>query len=124
MKTPESVDMITVYGIPNCDMIKKTTKWLEKHRIAYTFHDYRKEGISKEKLKAWCAQVGWETLFNKRSTTWKELDPPLHATATNENAAIKIMTEHYTIIKRPVVEKNGKIVTVGFNEDALLKIKA
>ncbi|NCI46952.1 ArsC family reductase [Sediminibacterium soli] len=111
--------MITVYGIPNCDIIKKTGKWLEKHQAGFRFHDYRKEGISREKLEAWCKQVGWETLFNKRSTTWKELDPETQQLATNEKAAIDIMSEHATIIKRPVVEKNGKVVAVGFDEKAL-----
>lgn len=111
--------MIIVYGIPNCDIIKKTTTWLQFHKVSFRLHDYRKEGIGTETLSQWCAQVGWETLFNKRSTTWKELDPATQASVTSEAAAIAIMQQHVTIIKRPVVVQNGKVITVGFNEQAL-----
>jgi arsenate reductase len=114
--------MYKVYGIPNCDMIKKTTSWLQEHKLAFEFHDYRKEGISTEKLADWCKQKGWETIFNKRSTTWKELPASVQNTITNEKEAIKIMAEHTTIIKRPVIEKNGKLVAVGFTDVQLLPV--
>ncbi|MBV9987816.1 MAG: ArsC family reductase [Chitinophagaceae bacterium] len=108
--------MITVYGIPNCDVIKKATSWLQANKIAYTFHDYRKDGIETDKLRGWCKQTGYETIFNKRSTTWKELDPKIQAAVDSEAAAIRVMSEHTSIIKRPVIEKNGKVVAVGFDE--------
>jgi arsenate reductase len=108
--------MITVYGIPNCDVIKKAVSWLQAGKINYQFHDYKKEGISPEKLRSWCKQAGYETIFNKRSTTWKELSPKEQAAVTNETAAINIMTAHTSIIKRPVIEKDGKLVAVGFDE--------
>lgn len=117
----ESVNMIIVYGIPNCDTIKKTIKWLEAHKQTFVFHDYRKEGISREMLKDWSRQVGWEILLNKRSTTWKELDAAVQATATNETNAIRVMQQHPTLIKRPVITKNGKVVAVGFNESEMSK---
>lgn len=108
--------MYTVYGIPNCDVIKKTNNWLQDQKIAFKFHDYKQQGISAEKLREWCKQKGWETIFNKRSTTWKELDAATQAGTTNEAAAIRLMQEHTSIIKRPVIEYNGKVIAVGFNE--------
>jgi arsenate reductase len=108
--------MYKVYGIPNCDMIKKTSNWLREKKISFEFHDYKQQGISAEKLADWCNQKGWETIFNKRSTTWKELDPATQAKTTNQSAAIKLMQEHTSIIKRPVIEHNGQVVAVGFNE--------
>lgn len=111
---------IIVYGIPNCDTIKKTVDWLRKEKIAFVFHDYKKEGISKEKLKEWCAIVGWEILLNKKSTTWRELDVAVQEKITNETTAIKIMMAHNSIIKRPVVENGGKLL-VGFKETEFIK---
>ena len=114
--------MYTVYGIPNCDMIKKTTTWLQHKKIPFKFHDYKQQGISAEKLAEWCKQKGWETIFNKRSTTWKELDAATQAKTTNEAAAIQLMQEYTSIIKRPVVEHHGKVVAVGFNEKTFQEI--
>ncbi len=107
--------MYIVYGIPNCDIIKKVTQWLQNKKISYNFHDYKKDNISAEKLQSWCSQVGWETIFNKRSTTWKELGEARQAKITNEKAAIEVMREHTSIIKRPVIEKDGKVIVVGFD---------
>ncbi len=108
--------MFTVYGIPNCDTIKKTLNWLRSHGVDYTFHDYKQQGIDKEKLAAWCKQAGWETILNKKSTTWRELGADVQATIKTEAKAIQLMVTHTSIIKRPVIEKNGKLLTVGFNE--------
>ena len=118
----QSVNMYTVYGIPNCDVIKKTTTWLTERKIAFDFHDYKQKAISAEKLAEWCKQKGWETIFNKRSTTWKELDAATQAKTTNEAAAIRVMQEHTSIIKRPVIERNGKVVAVGFIEKIFQEI--
>jgi arsenate reductase len=114
--------MYKVYGIPNCDTIKKVSNWLNERKIPFEFHDYKQKGISAEKLADWCAQAGWETIFNKRSTTWKELDAATQAKTTTAAAAIKIMQEHNSIIKRPVIERNGKIVAVGFNEKTFQEV--
>ena len=114
--------MYIVYGIPNCDTVKKVLNWLQKHAIGYQFHDYKKEGISAAKLKAWSGQVGWESFFNKKSTTWRELDAKTQASITTEKTAIKLMVENTSIIKRPVIEKGDKVITVGFNEAAYEKL--
>lgn len=107
--------MYTIYGIPNCDIIKKAIKWFDGKKIDFHFHDYRKDGIDAQTLKSWCKQAGLDTIFNKRSTTWKELGEAVQSTLADENAAIRLMTEHTSIIKRPVITKNGKIVAVGFD---------
>lgn len=105
-----------VYGIPNCDTIKKALKWLDEHRVDYQFHNYKKEDISANKLKDWCNQQGWETLLNKKGTTFKGLHPAVQQNAINEKAAIEIMAARSSTIKRPVIELNNKIVAVGFDE--------
>jgi Spx/MgsR family transcriptional regulator len=109
---------ITVYGIPNCDTIKKTLDWFKKHKITVVFHDYKKDGVSKEKLIAWSKQVGWEVLLNKRSTTWRELPANEQAAVTTTAAAIKLMQQQNSIIKRPVIEF-GNHFLVGFDESKL-----
>jgi Spx/MgsR family transcriptional regulator len=115
--------MIKVYGIPNCDTIKKTQDWLNKNKVAYEFHDYKKEGITASKLKEWIKLVGWETLFNKKSSTWKKLKDESGQEVTTATEAIKIMQANNSIIKRPVVEHNGTILVgftvAGFEEQLL-----
>ena len=107
--------MITVYGIPNCDTIKKAKKWLDANGIDYKFHDYKKKGITKSKLKDWCKQTDWEVLLNRRGTTWRKLDDETKD-SINQTLAIGIMAENTSIIKRPVIE-NGDDIIVGFSED-------
>ena len=111
---------IIVYGIPNCDTTKKAFTLLKENKIAFTFHDYKQEGISKAKLEAWCKRTGWETIFNKRSTTWRELSEGEQKKVTDQATAIKIMLEHNSIIKRPVIEIGEKLIT-GFNETEITK---
>ncbi len=111
---------ITVYGIPNCDTIRKTLDWYKKKNIRVEFYDYKKYGIKKEKLAAWCKEVGWELLLNKKSTTWRSLPPAEQQLVTNEKIAIQLMIEYPSIIKRPVIEMNNKIM-VGFNETYFTK---
>jgi Spx/MgsR family transcriptional regulator len=112
---------IIVYGIPNCDTIKKTLDFLKKNTIPFEFHDYKKSGISKEKLNAWCKQAGWEILLNKKSSTWRGLSIAVQQKITDQTSAIKIMMENNSIIKRPVIEK-GKILLVGFIETEIIKL--
>ncbi len=114
--------MVKVYGIPNCDTVNKTLKWLDKHKVAYQFHDYKKLGITAAKLKSWTGQVGWEKVFNKKSATWRALDTATQASVTNEKAAISLMTNSTSIIKRPVIEEDGKVVAVGFDEKGYREI--
>jgi Spx/MgsR family transcriptional regulator len=106
---------IILYGIPNCDTTKKAISWLQKNNIAFSFHDYKLQGINKEKLEDWCNKKGWETIFNKRSTTWRELPEAEQLKVTSQAAAIKVMLANNSIIKRPVIEHNNKLI-VGFNE--------
>ena len=114
--------MYILYGIPNCDTVKKARTWLEKQKIPYEFHDYKKAGISPAKLKQWSAQVGWEILLNKKGTTWKKLDEKVQAAVTNEKAAIKVLSENTSAIKRPLIEKGEKVVVVGFDEESYGKL--
>jgi arsenate reductase len=107
--------MITVYGIANCDMVKKTLLWFKKNKIDVKFYDYKKQGITKEKLTNWCKQVGWEIILNKKSTTWRTLTIAEQEKITNQAEAIELMLTNTSIIKRPVVEYNEKII-VGFEE--------
>lgn len=112
------MNTVTVYGIPNCDTIKKTLDWFKKHSIPVVFHDYKKEGISKEKLTAWTGQLGWEVLLNKKSTTWRALSAAEQAKLTTTASAIKLMQTNTSIIKRPVIEFGNHLLT-GFDESKL-----
>jgi arsenate reductase (glutaredoxin) len=110
------MDKVIIYGIPNCDTTKKAMAWLSKNNITFTFHDYKQQGITKQKLEEWCNKIGWENIFNKRSTTWRELLKPEQEKIINQVAAIKIMMINTSIIKRPVIEYNNKIMA-GFSEE-------
>lgn len=109
--------MYQVYGIPNCDTVKKALTWLKDHEIAYEFNDYKKKGITPQKLKAWSKQLGWEALLNKKGTTWKNLDAATQAKITNEKAAIALLVDHTSMIKRPLIEKGEKVVALGFDAE-------
>lgn len=111
--------MVKMYGIPNCDIIKKASVWLQKNNIPFELHDYKKQGVSAEKLKEWSRQKGWETIFNKRSTTWKEIMNAYEGIVNNQAEAIQIMQQHTSIIKRPVIEINNEII-VGYDETAYI----
>ncbi len=107
--------MCKVYGIPNCDTIKKTLAWLTAHGISFEFHNYKKSDITKDKLAEWCRQAGWEQILNKKSSTWRGLPLLVQEKITNENQAIQLMTEYFSIIKRPVVETDRQLL-IGFSE--------
>ena len=109
-----------LYGIPNCDTVKKARNWLISHNIEVDFHDYKKEGITKEKLKQWSKEAGWEKLLNKKGTTWRQLPTETQASIVSEREAIALMKESPSLIKRPVIELGNKIM-VGFNEEAYTK---
>ncbi len=114
--------MYTVYGIPNCNTVKKALDWLKENKVAYEFHDYKKKGITKEKLKAWNTQKGFELLVNKRGTTWRQLDEAAKAAVTTEKAAIELMLDKNSVIKRPVIENSDTVVVVGFDEKEYEKV--
>jgi len=102
-----------LYGIPNCDTVKKARSWLDAHGIPYTFHDYKKAGADPARLAEWSKAVGWEALLNKRGTTFRKLDEADKADL-EEAKAIRLMAEHPSLIRRPVVEHDGGLL-VGFS---------
>ncbi|MCI0508103.1 MAG: ArsC family reductase [Gammaproteobacteria bacterium] len=106
--------MTLIYGIKNCDTVKKALRWLDEHNVAYEFHDYKKEGIDEATLKTWSKKVGWETLLNRRSATWRAL-PEKVKDNIDEKSAIRLMLEQPSIIKRPVLIKGGTYL-VGFDQ--------
>lgn len=113
---------MTVYGIKNCNTVKSALDWLKKKNVPFEFHDYKTKGVTPEKLKQWSKQVGWESLVNKKGTTWRQLDDATKDNVTNEDAAIGLMQEKTSVIKRPLLEENGKVITLGFDEDAYKKL--
>ena len=110
---------ITIYGIKNCDTMKKARAWLDGHGVNYDFHDYKSEGIAKDRLKQWSAEVGWETLLNRAGTTFKKL-PDADKEDLNESKAIALMLAQPSMIKRPVLDLGAKRV-VGFKPDVYAK---
>ncbi|UCB55390.1 MAG: ArsC family reductase [Thiotrichales bacterium] len=106
--------MIKLYGIPNCDTMKKARRWLADNGVEYEFHDYKKLGVPKEHLTRWVRQVGWEAVLNKRGTTWRKLDDS-DKNRIDEALAIEIMLDNPSIIKRPVVE-SGTLLLIGFDQ--------
>ena len=116
-----STPTIIVYGIPNCDTVKKARAWLQERGLAYQFHDFKKQGVPAERLPAWMAAVGWEKLLNRQGTTWRKLDAAVQAGVTDTRSAAALMCEQPSVIKRPVVEWQGgpaRDVTVGFSPEA------
>ena len=107
---------ITIYGIKNCDTMKKARAWLDDHGVAYDFHDYKTTGIAKDKLKQWSDEVGWETLLNRAGTTFKKL-PEADRADLDQGKAIALMVSQPSMIKRPVLETDAGLL-VGFKPEA------
>ena len=112
--------MIRIYGIKNCDTMKKARAWLDGHKVAYTFHDYKASGIDKPTLDGWVKKVGWEILLNRAGTTFKKL-PDTDKEGVTEKRAIALMLAQPSMIKRPVLEAKGKL-TVGFKPEDYEKL--
>jgi len=108
--------MIRLYGIPNCDTMKKARAWLADHGIDYQFHDYKKEGIDEATLRDWIGQVGWETLLNRRGMMWRKLPQEIRD-SMDEQKAIEVMLETPSIIKRPVLVLDDGSIHVGFKPE-------
>jgi len=106
-----------VYGIPNCNTVKKARTWLTAHGMSYEFHDFKKQGITAEKLNEWCAVFGWEKVLNKKGTTWKKISPEQQAEIIDQKSAVALLINNTSAIKRPVVEQNGKAVLISFDEE-------
>ena len=105
-----------IYGIKNCNTVKKALDWFAKEGIDYTFHDFKKEGVSEEKLQAWENQIGWEPLVNKRGTTWRQLSKEEQQTVVDAASANRLMQAKTSVIKRPVIE-SPKGIILGFDEN-------
>lgn len=112
--------MTTLYGIKNCDTVKKARDWLTKSGIDYRFHDFRADGLEKAQVKEWINEIGLETLVNKRSTIWKELAESVKANF-DEGSAVDVILENPTLIKRPLLTTNKRVL-VGFKEAEYLNI--
>src|SRR5690606_6223140 len=104
----------TLYGIPNCDTVKKARTWLDENEIEYQFFNFKKEILTKERVESWFNQVSKEILINKVSSTYKGLNEQEKENLSDDSAAIEIILNNNSIIKRPVFEKDGKVLAVGF----------
>ena len=111
--------MLTVYGISNCDTIKKTLTWLKANQMEFLFHDYKKQGISRETIENWLSQTDWTKLVNKAGTTFKALSDEQKAAIVDSQSALELMLEKPSLIKRPVIENSGKIVKIGWKPEGL-----
>jgi Spx/MgsR family transcriptional regulator len=106
---------ITLYGIPNCDTVKRARAWLNEHGVAHAFHDFKKAGVPPGRLDAWLGAVGWERVLNRQGTTWRKLDEAAKAAVVDAASARALMLVQPSAIKRPVVEWSDGAVTVGFD---------
>jgi arsenate reductase len=97
-----------VYGIRNCDTVKKARKFLEEAGVDYTFHDYKKDGVNADKLATFVGEFGWDAVLNKRGTTWRRLDEATQDSVMDAASALDVMIEHPSAIRRPIVESDGK----------------
>ena len=111
MKTP------VVYGIPNCETVKRARAWLDAGGREYVFHDYKKPGVPAARLEAWLKRLGWEALVNRKGTTWRKLGPKKQATVKDAATARALMLDQPSVIRRPVVEWPDGSMTVGFEPD-------
>ena len=114
--------MITLYGIPNCDTVKKARVWLDQHGVAYAFHDYKKAGIDRATLQGWVAAHGWETVLNRAGTTFRALPPEAKADL-DAGKAVELMLVQPSMIKRPVLDIDSR-TTVGFKPEVYAAVFA
>lgn len=106
---------IKIYGINNCDTVKKARAWLQERKADASFHDFKKSGVPADRLDAWTDAVGWERLLNRHGTTWRKLDLPLREAVVDAASAKRLMLDQTSVIKRPVVEWPDGAITVGFD---------
>lgn len=120
MIRPMQQPHITLFGIPNCDTVRKARNWLEARDLPYTFHDFKKQGIEAGRILQWCEACGIDKVLNRKGTTWRGLAPVEQEKAATLLSAIELLKEHPSLIKRPVVEwktSRGSAITVGFDAD-------
>lgn len=104
-----------LFGIPNCDSVKKARDWLAEHGVSYTFHDFKKQGVPTELLPGWIKFVGLDKLINRKGPTWRKLDPAVQASVVDAASATAVMLTNSSVIKRPVVVWADGVITVGFD---------
>ncbi|MGV3582589.1 MAG: ArsC family reductase [Methylophilus sp.] len=105
-----------LYGIPNCNTVKKARDWLTSHGIDYQFHDFKKQGVTQQLLEGWLKQIPETKLINRAGMTWRNLDESTKNSIQDQTSAIQLMSDKTSVIKRPILEKDGKIIAVGFSE--------
>ena len=105
-----------LYGIPNCSTVKKARAWMEEREIPYEFHDYKKQGVPADLMKTLCKLLGWESIVNRNSLTWRKLSDERKASITSTTAALALMQENASVIKRPILDRDGQY-QVGFSEE-------
>ena len=115
MNTPTTAPTVTVFGIPNCDTVKKARTWLTSQGLDYLFHDFKKQGVPADLLPGWIDAVGWEKLLNRKGTTWRKLDDATRAAVVDAATASTVMLANPSVVKRPVVVWGDGVVSVGFD---------
>ena len=105
-----------LYGISNCGTVKKARLWLDQRGVRYEFHDFKKQGVTEALLSGWLKQIGWQKLLKKTGPTWGQLPDTVKASIKDDASALALMLEKPNVIKRPVLERNGKVLATGFNE--------
>ena len=118
MNKPATTASVMLYGIPNCDTVKKARAWLAAHDVAHEFHDFKKQGVPLPQIDRWIAAVGWEKLLNRGGPTWRKLDETTQASVVDAASAVAVMTANSSVVKRPVVQWPGGQITVGFDAEA------
>lgn len=116
------MSQLVVYGIPNCNTVKKARTWLDEQGQPFAFHDYKKQGVPADRLDAWIKQVGWEVLVNRQGTTWRQLDDATKAGVVDATSARALMLDKASVIKRPVVEQTGQVLVVGFDDKKVAEL--
>jgi Spx/MgsR family transcriptional regulator len=112
------INLMQLYGIPNCNTVKKARDWLDANNIAYDFHDFKKQGIDEATIKHWLTQYPWEKLINRAGLTWRGLDEATKSSITDNAATNALMQAKTSVIKRPILVKDGKILALGFDDTA------
>jgi Spx/MgsR family transcriptional regulator len=107
-----------LYGIPNCDTVKRSRAWLEDRGIAHGFHDFKKDGVPAERMDRWIERLGWQALLNRQGTTWRRFDDATKASVVDAASARAAMLSHASLIRRPVVEWPNGDITIGFTHDS------
>ena len=107
----------TVHGIDNCDTVRRARRWLGDQGIEHGFHDFRRDGLSREQLERWMRHLPWDSVLNRRGTTWRRLDDAARAAVVDQASAIELLLAHPTLVRRPVLE-SGELLLIGFSEAA------